>query len=49
MRLRLCRSYAHVWRLQRRVLVRVFSAMAVLAVLFALLLVVRSLVVPLWP
>ena len=49
MRLRLCRTYAHVWRLQRRVLLRVFRTMAVLAVLFALLLVVRDVVVPIWP
>lgn len=46
MRRRLCCPYAHVWRLQRRVVVRVFSAMAVL---FTLLLIVRDVVVPLWP
>lgn len=41
MRLRLFRSYAHVWRLQTRVLTLLFSAMAVLALLFGVVMVIR--------
>lgn len=48
MRLRLFRSYAQVRRLRRRVLIRFFSTMAVLAVLFALVLVVHYVVIPRW-
>ena len=46
MRLRLGRSYAHLWGLERRVLVRVCRTMAGQAVLFVLVVVVRSLVIP---
>lgn len=44
MRLRLFRSYAHLWRIHTRVLVGFFATMTALAVLFAVLVAVRYLV-----
>ena len=49
MRLRLGRSYAQEWGLERRVRLRVCSTTAGQAVRVARVLVVRSLGVPVWP